>query len=743
MPTTASKALSTRSKIALAALCLGLIALVVALLKVLPGDTEVPAGHVKSDEIKALQSLPILIAGGPVATAFPKGAGLADPERVRTVAEQIATEAGLESSLAALWSGLAPQRFKASVWPRGQETASPTPYAYPSLDEFKSSLTDQLVKSHSSELVELSSLFTLAALHASDVPGGRNGPFFRFGLAAGQVIAERVSSVTGSCSARLTHAYVVSLGPHPRHEYLKKLYESAIEACPGDPTPGWFWGHRLISDSVERYGLDAIGVTRATAMESAVEFFSNWATQTPDSALGHAGLADTLLTQAFALRGQGSSPFSVREDLTRAKAEYRRAASITPRAEFTTGEAKASAMLGESQAADLIDRLAQSHPRSVAVRQAATYIHETLKDFSGAADHSGAQVDAVDGLQLMPYKVGFAEAGWVGGFDVARAVLIDGTEPVGGTETLDWFAFTPEASGSDMAWAPSCRKIAQRRNLVLAGDLAGARAVTVRFNKFGDFEHNPNIDQFCTDLEYDAAGSVIALQGKPVDPETSYEQAQDLWRYAGDLTKARSYVDRWIRSSKSALAYERLGEINVLEKNYRDAKAAFKTAIDLGRSNGDHETLPGENFPLNLKLGFACEKLGDVDCALASYQEAVDRGVDALSAGDSGAFSDYISAQSRIGALLMDSGRTSEAMSHLKAAAVGAAALEDAQGYKQDLDLLGGRGNPTSGVEMHDYALALLEAGEHLDEAKAFATRALAHDPLNPQFKDTLARLET
>lgn len=53
---------------------------------------------------------------------------------------------------------------------------------------------------------------------------------------------------------------------------------------------------------------------------------------------------------------------------------------LTPRAEFTTGEAKASAMLGESQAADLIDRLAQSHPQSVATRQAATYIHETLKD---------------------------------------------------------------------------------------------------------------------------------------------------------------------------------------------------------------------------------------------------------------------------------------------------------------------------------------------------------------------------
>jgi tetratricopeptide (TPR) repeat protein len=224
----------------------------------------------------------------------------------------------------------------------------------------------------------------------------------------------------------------------------------------------------------------------------------------------------------------------------------------------------------------------------------------------------------------------------------------------------------------------------------------------------------------------------------------TYDDVQNLWRYAGDLTRAREAVNTWIAATSSSRAYQRLGEIDYLEKDYDAAAKAFTQAIDDDYApDSEVEWSPDDRSLARIMLGLALEKSGQVDGALAAYRIASEEtaGGEETPMDEASPASTHAAAESRIGQILVDQGKKNEALPHLREAAEAAAAHDRTAKGIDRLDILSGD-TLTSGAEMNNYAVALLDSGKNAAEAYRYATWALPHDPESPVFHDTLAQAQ-
>ncbi len=162
---------------------------------------------------------------------------------------------------------------------------------------------------------------------------------------------------------------------------------------------------------------------------------------------------------------------------------------------------------------------------------------------------------------------------------------------------MDDFGFVPVFRADDGLTdaAPHCPQWTWRRDALLAGDAAAA-AKDWPEEFLADRPHERGR---CPDGEPLGTRSTHSWRGPPCprpsrtrgpgDPgparvrrslEPVLDSRQNLLRWAGDLAGAREEAARWAVhvGGETALAHQRLGEIDFLLKDYRSAAAEFATA---------------------------------------------------------------------------------------------------------------------------------------------------------------------
>ncbi|MEZ5097193.1 MAG: hypothetical protein R2731_14480 [Nocardioides sp.] len=335
---------------------------------------------------EAIRTLPLLADDSLVARRLPTANDLADVDRVREVAEEIAQSAGVADVMPELWGALetADQEFA---------TGSEYPYDYPGFRFLIDALTPEVVSAHPDELVELAGLLAVAA---ASVPTTFSDSGIEYGVEPAQVIAHAVAA-NGSCDATLTEAWLVSLGRGPRAEVYDELFERAAARCPDDPTPRWLWGHRMVEDSIN--GTEPIGLSRAQALSRPLRFFEEWMRDAPLSELPHAGLADALVTEAEAFDRAHVMPFTTRSYAQRAVGEFGTALALRDSPEFRVGLARAQSLLDDEATMATLDGV--DLEQVLSFNEYAASVAEAQHQFARAAALAHAPVNAPDPQTLV------------------------------------------------------------------------------------------------------------------------------------------------------------------------------------------------------------------------------------------------------------------------------------------------------------------------------------------------------
>jgi tetratricopeptide (TPR) repeat protein len=668
-----------------------------------------------------------LLRTGRIEAAFPRGAGLENATAVRVVADALGTDAGLESSMPLLWTGLTGVEV-------GDDPNPSYPYYYPSLTAFQGALTANVLREHTDELVDLANLLTVASAAQRDDLGGSE---MSAAIAGAQVIAEALAVEVPTCDVLLTRAWVVAIGESPSVATQDQVFKPALERCGDDPTARWLWGHRMLEDSAAWGAYIHDGTTREQALARPLELFEAWVENDPASALPHAGLADTLLAQSAAMRNAGVRPFTVRAYAARARKEYEVAIADSPQPEFLLGRARAAALHGDPDADELTQAAVAARPDSLAFLEHAADLFEARHDLPAAADAAARTATAVDRLRLVPTNADGAHPAWLGWSDATALTLRDATASEYGAGGVDWLGFLPDyrrnrAFVSTFDRDPSCRQHAQARIAYEEGDIA-------TLQRLGSV-----LDAALPDCEYVSDARALAdLAQYGYSESATLDDLQNFWRYAGHYDWALATIQSWQRGQDDLRSYERLGEVQFLRKQWPDAEAALEHA----RAGADGAPLMDgttwtwvDSMDASLMLGLTQEKAGaDQDAmetylgVVATFQAAIDPPL--------GSDADYVAAQERVGSILLQLGRSEDALPYLQAAAEGALA-HDKEAREFGFDILETADPLSSGAEYNNYSAVLLDLARDPGVAVEFAERATEIDPLSPVYEDTLAQAQ-
>jgi tetratricopeptide (TPR) repeat protein len=208
-----------------------------------------------------------------------------------------------------------------------------------------------------------------------------------------------------------------------------------------------------------------------------------------------------------------------------------------------------------------------------------------------------------------------------------------------------------------------------------------------------------------------------------------------MWRFAGDLRRARAVADEWARAAPAdPEPVDRAGEIAFLAKHYDEAARLFAKAVRLARAR--HGTWSLDEAEALAKRGSALElarRYDEAQAALADADEVASRvagllrGSDDADARNRAAFLAY-SARAQ-------SGDTFLRMRRFAAADEQYAAAREEEPRLRDCDCTPGR-RPE--VVDNNQALVDVRLGQGPQALRA-AQRAVAADPRNPIFLQTLA----
>lgn len=697
------------------------------------GVAEEPAVVLSGPGAEDVRELPLLQPKGLIATTFPNGAGLDDEELVRDAFDALGADAELTpEAMDELWTALP---LTTSLI----DSSRDYPYSYPALAAFGEQLTDEIVSAHPSELRELGALLVLATTY-SPSPSDNFLPV-NGGLIGAEVILERVASVDPSCDSQLMRAWAITLGNAPGSDVLAEVWQPAVNACPpDDPTPRWWWGHRLLEDSVSGFQFYSRDDTRTDVLQRPIDFFETWLKITGDPA-AQAGLGETLLSQAEAFQLAGVMPFTVRDYSERARTIFESQQGSRPSASGSLAIARAAFVHGDADAGALTSAIAVRDGLPSSVRSTATFILERLHEFDAAAAASSpGEVDPRSLSMVASNRDALLPPTWENAADARVGTYYDASfAEIGGGE-VEWLGTIPQyrrqfaltTSSSDM---PGCLAHAEALNLVLAGRYAEAREV--------DASVDIARDDYCQNLIPPAEAAERIELG--YSESVSWDDAQNLARYAGDLDLAATMVDSWIAEwETNPLAQQRRGEVSYLMEDWDGAVSAFELAA--ATPEGETFSEFGETWSTAnvreawLMLGLALEAAGDKNEALGAYDTAVQIGTaDATASG--GDQSTLAAAHMRAATLLAERGDMRSSLPHRQSAAELAATNDGADSWA-DRDILDRARPLSSGAEYNNYAVGLLDQERQPQVAKKFAMLAVDLDPMNPVYLETLAQTQ-
>ena len=255
---------------------------------------------------------------------------------------------------------------------------------------------------------------------------------------------------------------------------------------------------------------------------------------------------------------------------------------------------------------------------------------------------------------------------------------------------------------------------------------------------------DPDIRADALQRSDDGYASADALLSQALDAQS------DFWRAAGDMDRAAEIVEDWQEELPAdPWAHHRAGELAFLAGDYDEAAEEYARALELfptggeygDQAYGDHGLGPQYvddpegRASSELELGAAQELGGDTDAAAATYRSLLDElaGLE---------FTDYqqeltFYTRSQLGSLMLSEGDLARAAGQLSAALAeeypdGPPGPDDEVGWGRQATQL------SSGAQDNNLALALAKLGRD-EDAVTYAGSALAHDPANPIYVDTVA----
>lgn len=741
-----------------------------------------PPGEPQDPGVRAL---PLLDPEGPVVSAFPEGAGLDDPAQVDTVLRTLAGRLGLDPVLDTLLT--TPLEDPDLGGGDDLDLYQGYPYRYASIDPVvDAALTEEAVAADPEAVLDLAGLLLLDAVRSQREADFDHPASSWAGVAYS--LLRRARDLAPSCEVQLDLTFVLSMGFAPHIDDVEAEVGRAVEACPGDPTPLWLLGQVQSAQAslIESFFTYERG-PRAMA-RAAEDTFAELRDVYPDSALGWAGAGDLHLQLAEEAAQLGQSPFQVRSWRRAALQEYAEARRRSADPALLAGWGRALSVNGrDDEAVEALEQLDDLLPWQP--------VHQVLLlDALERADRPDDAAETIEQtpdvqrpmmatLALSPRRVGVREpASPDYGFDGSRAgSAYDQSQKYDAGSSVQDLGFVPVSNGT---WTePWCRAGAYLTALLESGRADDAWALAEQGVEPESWDGN-SIDCHGAPLVVDELnepgftdsttalgriGLVVALEtGDPeiraeglrrtddgyTTPDALVSQAldaqSDFWRAAGDPDRAADVVDGWLDElPEDPWAHHRAGELAFLAgdydeatDDYREALALFPETAEYGDTTyGDHGL--GSQYvddnegrvSTRLELGAAQELAGDVDAAADSYTATLTDLAGIEQTDHVRELTFY--ARSQLGSLALAEGDLEQAADQLGAALEevypdGPPGPDDEVGWGRQAARL------SSGAQDNNLALALARLGRD-DDAITYAGAALAHDPANPVFVDTVA----
>ncbi len=733
-----------------------------------------------------VRALPLLDPDGAVVATFPQGAGLDDPAQVQAVLHGLAGRLGLDLVIDSLLA--TPLEDPDLGGGNDLDLYQGYPYQYVTLDPIIDEwLTAEAVQADPEAVLDLAGLLLLDATRSQRESDYEHDPSSWAGVAYS--LLRRARDLAPSCDVQLQLTFVLSMGYAPHIQDVEAEAGRAVEACPDDPTPLWLLGQVQSAQAslIESFFKLERG-PRAMA-GAAEDTFAELRDAYPDSPLGWAGAGDLHLQLADEAEQLGQQPFQVRSWRRAALVEYVEARRRSDDPALLLGWGRALSANGDDDAAvDALEEVEELLPWEP--------VHQTV--LLAALERAGRPADVVEDLEeerefdrpmmaslsLSPRRVGVDEPASPNyGFDGSRAgSAYDQSQKYDAGSSVQDLGFVPVSNGT---WSESwCRAGTYVVALLEAGRTDDAWQLMSEGLDPESWDGN-SVDchggPLPTDDFYEPGfadsltalgriGLVAALEtGDPdiradalqrsddgyATPDALLSQAldaqSDFWRAVGDPDRAADVVDDWQDElPDDPWAHHRAGELAFLAGDYDEAADEYERALELfptggeygDQQYGDHGLGPQYLDDLEgrassgLELGAAQELGGDPDAAAATYESVLGE----LAGMEQ---SDYVReltfyTHSQLGSLSLSEGDLDEASEELTAALDLEYGEDEPPGPDDEVGWGRQSTQLSSGAQDNNLALALakLDRGE---DAVTYAGAALAHDPANPIFVDTVA----
>ena len=741
-----------------------------------PGDPQDPD----------VRSLPLLDPDGPVVATFPGGGGLDDPSQVEAVLRTLATRLGLVEVLDTLIT--TPLEDPELGGGDDLDLYQGYPYRYASLDPvIDVALTEEAVAADPTAVLDLTGLLLLDAARSQREADFDHPANSWSGVAYS--LLRRARDIGPSCDVQLQLTFVLSMGYAPHIEDVEAEAGRAVEACPDDPTPLWLLGQVQSAQAslIESFFKYERG---PRAMERAAEgTFAQLRKAYPESPLGWAGAGDLHLQLADEAEQLGQQPFQVRSWRRAALAEYAEARRRSDDPALLVGWGRALSANGDDdKAVEALEEVHDTLPWQP--------VHQAV--LVAALERAGRPDDVVKtieetppldrplmaSLSLSPRRIGVGEPASPNyGFDGSRAgSAYDQSQKYDAGSSVRDLGFVPVSNGTwDESW---CRAGTYVVALIEMGRTDDAWQLMSDGLDPESWDGNsvdchggplPPVDDFSNQPGFTDSlsalgrvGLVAALEtgdpdiwadalGRSDDGYTTSDgllsQARDaqsdFWRASGDMKRAADIVDEWQQElPEDPWAWHRAGELAFLAGDYDEAADDYGRALALSPTGGEYgDTAYGDHglgsqfvddlegrAATGLELGAAQELGGDAGSAASTYRFVLDE----LTGLEQ---SDYVGeltfhARAQLGSLALSDGDFEEAADQLTAALAdeypeGPPGADDEVGWGRQV-------TRSSGAQDNNLALALAKLDRGAD-AVTYAEAAVAHDPANPIYVDTVA----
>ena len=661
-----------------------------------------------------IRALPLL-SDAVEAKLSPDGVNV-DPAALRSVGSEVASSLGLA------WDSLLALSEPAFDDTSGYDTE--TGRLHPvEVARYASSMgAEGKLASNPQAVVDLSSL---VALSGASYAGGIAEGLLTFG-----------ANPPTSCDKALNLAFIVTLShTSVERRWFKsfspesrtRLYtQDMLAACPDDPNALWF-----IADS---QGAEEITSCGTQSTDPAVELPEEALTAArqlqrrfPTLAAGFAAEAEILMAKAEREGYVGIRPFLARQRWTEAEGLLAHALTLSSNPELVLARAKALTGMGRVEGAEVVRGLGAQATTTSGRRIVAAWVLAAAGDYVSArnakgnveprSEHSTSPTRRL-GLQQDLTLIGGA-AGVAGNMGATATALKDPAQDQsqcgGGSSTFDG-GFVPLSRNETFGpsgrgfLVPSTRFTSSLQ--WLNGDLVGA-------------------GENCNGSVEDPACHALGLVDT-TSTEDAMAASQDLYRAAGQYPKAAEVVGSWLKAyPEDPKALELLAEVQLLQGNPIAASASLTSALE---SIGRHPNAGNccDRWA-KLKLGYTDHLLGKEDAALQQYRDIPDPIMES-EVNLRVAYGLYYYRSLLEGVSLSEKGDWSAALSAFREAADFARKYDNVE----DVNDFGIKARVAKGVAEQNGALAATRLGD-FDTAVTLAEQALAFDPGNPLFIETLA----